>query len=51
VISDRGIGRAALLWTGALVLAARSSRRREDAYVSGTGTHLPSATPTATNSG
>jgi hypothetical protein len=51
VISARGIGLAALLWTGALVLAARSSRRRPDSYDSGSGTHWPSATPTATNSG
>jgi hypothetical protein len=51
VISARGVGLAALLWAGALVLAVRSSRRGRDAYVSGSGTHWPSATPTATNSG
>ena len=51
VISARGVGLAAILWSGVLVLAARSSRRGPDAYVSGSGTHLPSATPTATNSG
>lgn len=51
IISARGIGLAVLLWSGALLLAEGSSRRRDGRYVSGSGTHWPSATPTATNSG
>ena len=51
VISPRGVGLAVLLWAGALLLAERSSRRRNSPYVSGSGTHWPSATPTATNNG
>ena len=51
MISPRGVGLAVLLWSGALLLADRSSRRRRGSYVSGNGTHWPSATPTATNSG
>ena len=39
-ISGRGVGLAALLWFGALVLAARSSRRpQEGPYVNGIETH------------
>jgi hypothetical protein len=51
IMSPRGVGLAVLLWAGALLLAERSSRRRDEPYVSGSGTHWPSATPTATNSG
>jgi hypothetical protein len=51
IISPRGVGLAVLLWAGALLLAERSSSRRNGPYVSGSGTHWPSATPTATNNG
>lgn len=51
IISPRGVGLAAVLWAGAVLLAERSSRGRDAPYVSGSGTHWPSATLTATNSG